>query len=93
MGPWDAFWPSALQREVPKEKLGRVFALDHAGSAGLMPLGMALVGPVVALVGEKPFLIFAGIFHLVVNLIVYRVPGVKEMKTPVNSSNSEQDKR
>ena len=93
VGPWDAFWPSALQREVPKEKLGRVFALDHAGSAGLMPLGMALVGPVVALVGEKPFLIFAGIFHLVVNLIVYRVPGVKEMRTPVNSSNSEQDKR
>ena len=93
VGPWDAFWPSALQREVPKEKLGRVFALDHAGSAGLMPLGMALVGPVVALVGEKPFLIFAGIFHLAINLIVYRVPGVKEMKTPVNSSKSEQDKR
>jgi MFS family permease len=93
VGPWDAFWPSALQREVPKEKQGRVFALDHAGSVGLMPLGMALTGPVVALMGEKHFLIFAGLFHLIVNLIVYRVPGVKEMKTPVNSSNSEQDKR
>ena len=93
VGPWDAFWPSALQREVPKEKLGRVFALDHAGSLGLMPLGMALVGPVTHLMGERNFLIFAAIFHLVVNLIVYRVPGVKEMKTPVNSSNSEQDKR
>ena len=93
VGPWDAFWPSALQREVPKEKLGRVFALDQAGSAGLMPLGMALTGPTVALFGEKQFLIFAGIFHLLVNLIVYRVPGVKEMKTPIkvsNSSNSEQ---
>lgn len=93
VGPWDAFWPSAIQREVPKDKQGRVFALDHAGSVGLMPLGMALTGPTVSLMGEKPFLIFAGIFHLVVNLIVYRVPGVKEMKTPVNSSNSEQDKR
>ena len=93
VGPWDAFWPSAIQREVPKDKQGRVFALDHAGSVGLMPLGMALTGPTVSLMGEKPFLIFAGIFHLVVNVIVYRVPGVKEMKTPVNSSNSEQDKR
>lgn len=95
VGPWDAFWPSALQREVPKEKLGRVFALDQAGSGGLMPLGMALTGPTVALMGEKQFLMFAGIFHLVVNLIVYRVPGVKEMKTPANysanSSKSEQD--
>jgi MFS family permease len=93
VGPWDAFWPSALQREVPKEKLGRVFALDHAGSLGLMPLGMALVGPVTHLMGEKNFLIFAAVFHLAVNLIVYRVPGVKEMRTPVNSSNSEQDMR
>ena len=94
VGPWDAFWPSALQREVPKEKLGRVFALDHAGSAGLMPLGMALVGPITNLMGEKQFLIFAATFHLLVNFIVYQVPGVKEMKTPVkvsNSSNSEQD--
>lgn len=94
VGPWDAYWPSALQREVPKEKLGRVFALDHAGSAGLMPLGMALVGPLTSLMGEKQFLIFAAVFHLAVNLIVYQVPGVKEMKTPVkvaNSSNSEQD--
>ena len=94
VGPWDAFWPSALQREVPKEKLGRVFALDHAGSAGLMPLGMALVGPMTQLMGERNFLIFAALFHLAVNLIVYQVPGVKEMKTPVkvnNSSNSEQD--
>lgn len=90
VGPWDAFWPSAIQREVPKDKQGRVFALDHAGSVGLMPLGMALTGPVVGLMGEKSFLIFAGIFHLVVNVIVYRVPGVKEMKTPVNSSKSEQ---
>ena len=83
----------ALQREVPKEKLGRVFALDHAGSAGLMPLGMALVGPITNLMGEKQFLIFAALFHLAVNFIVYQVPGVKEMKTPVkveNSSNSEQ---
>ncbi len=94
VGPWDAFWPIALQREVPKEKLGRVFALDHAGSAGLMPLGMALVGPLTEWWGEQNFLIFAAAFHLLVNYLVFKVPGVKEMKTPVkiaNSSNSEQD--
>ena len=91
VGPWDAFWPIALQREIPKEKLGRVFALDHAGSAGLMPLGMALVGPLTDLVGERNFLIFAAGFHLLINYLVYKVPGVKELATPRNSSNSEQD--
>jgi len=69
VGPWDAFWPIALQREIPKEKLGRVFALDHAGSAGLMPLGMALVGPLTDLVGERNFLIFAAGFHLLINYL------------------------
>jgi MFS family permease len=91
VGPWDAFWPIALQREIPKEKLGRVFALDHAGSAGLMPLGMALVGPLTDLFGERNFLIFAAVFHLLINYLVYKVPGVKELATPRNSSNSEQD--
>lgn len=86
VGPWDAYWPIALQRAIPKEKLGRVFALDHAGSAGMIPLGMALVGPMTEIFGERNFLIFAAIFHVLVNIVVYRVPGVKEMASPANSS-------
>ena len=91
VGPWDAYWPIALQREVPKEKLGRVFAIDHAGSAGMIPLGMALVGPVTELMGERNFLLFAAAFHILVNVIVYRVPGVKELRSPQLSAKSEQD--
>ena len=91
VGPWDAYWPIALQREVPKEKLGRVFAIDHAGSAGMIPLGMALVGPVTELMGERNFLLIAAAFHILVNVIVYRVPGVKELRSPQLSAKSEQD--
>jgi MFS family permease len=91
VGPWDAYWPIALQREVPKEKLGRVFAIDHAGSAGMIPLGMALVGPVTELVGERNFLLFAAAFHILINILVYRVPGVKELRSPTISAKSEQD--
>ena len=91
VGPWEAYWPLALQREIPKEKLGRVFAIDHAGSAGMIPLGMALVGPVTELMGERNFLLFAAGFHILVNVIVYRVPGVKELRSPQLSAKSEQD--
>jgi len=45
VGPWEAFWNSAIQREIPQELQGRVFSIDHMGTSGLMPLGMALVGP------------------------------------------------
>jgi len=90
VGPWEAFWSSALQREVPRELQGRVFSIDHMGSVGLMPLGMALVGPAVTFFGEKELLIGASIFHVLVCGLVLLVPGVKDMKMPVDSSQGEQ---
>ena len=82
VGPWEAFWASAIQREVPRELQGRVFSLDHMGSVGLMPLGMALVGPAVTLFGEKELLVGASIFHVIICLVVLGVPGVKDLKMP-----------
>ena len=82
VGPWEAFWASAIQREVPRELQGRVFSLDHMGSVGLMPIGMALVGPAVNLFGEKELLIGASILHVLVGFLVLTVPGVKDMKMP-----------
>ena len=82
VGPWEAWWSSAVQREVPQHLQGRVFSIDHMGSAGLMPLGMALIGPAVTLFGEKELLIGASIFHVLISFAILRVPGVKDMKMP-----------
>jgi len=90
VGPWEAFWNSAIQREIPQELQGRVFSIDHMGTSGLMPLGMALVGPAVILFGEKNLLIGASIFHVIICLLVLMVPGVKDMKAPTNYSQGEQ---
>jgi len=90
IGPWEAWWSSAVQREVPAHLQGRVFSIDHMGSTGLMPIGMALVGPAVALFGEKELLIGASIFHLIACFAILRVPGVKDMKMPANYSYGEQ---
>lgn len=90
IGPWEAYWASSIQREIPQELQGRVFSVDYMGSVGLMPLGMALVGPVTHVFGERPFLLAAIAFHLLVCGLVLLVPGVKDLKTPVSSSNSSQ---
>lgn len=82
VGPWEAWWSSAVQREVPPHLQGRVFSIDHMGSAGLMPVGFVLIGPAVDFFGEKPLLIGASIFHIVVCLSILRIPGVKDMKMP-----------
>ena len=91
IGPWEAYWSSSIQREIPQELQGRVFSVDYMGTVGLMPLGMALVGPVTKAFGERQFLIGAIIFHLVVCGLVLLVPGVKDLRTPTrNSSQGEQ---
>jgi MFS family permease len=92
VGPWEAFWATQVQREVPAEYQGRVFSIDYMGSLGLMPLGMALAGPLVNLFGERPLLIGVAVFHLIVCAVVLLVPGVKEMKSsrPPYSSIGEQ---
>jgi MFS family permease len=93
VGPWEAWWSSAVQREVPQHLQGRVFSIDHMGSSGLMPIGMALIGPAVALFGEKQLLIGASIFHVLISFAILGVPGVKDMKMPISRddySNGEQ---
>ena len=89
VGPWEAWWSSAVQREVPQHLQGRVFSIDHMGSAGLMPLGMALIGPAVTLFGEKELLIGASIFHVLISFAILGVPGVKDMKMPKKESDTD----
>ncbi|MEJ6760850.1 MAG: MFS transporter [Candidatus Planktophila sp.] len=81
VGPWEAFWSTQVQREVPAEYQGRVFSIDYMGSLGLMPLGMALAGPMVIVFGERELLIGVAVFHLFICAVVLLVPGVKEMKS------------
>ena len=91
IGGWEAYWVTAVQREVPQDMQGRVFSIDMVGSGGLMPLGMALVGPAVALMGEKSFLLSAIVVHVVICYLVLLVPGVAEMRDPRRSSSLDSD--
>jgi len=96
VGPWEAFWAAAVQREVPQELQGRVFSVDHMGSTALIPLGMVLVGPAAEFFGEKPLLIGVSILHVLISLSVLKVTGVRDLKMPAsfwNSSQGEQLKR
>jgi len=96
VGPWEAFWAAAVQREVPQELQGRVFSVDHMGSTALIPLGMVLVGPAAEFFGERPMLIAVSIVHVLISLSVLKVTGVRDLKMPAsfwNSSQGEQLKR
>jgi MFS family permease len=62
-------WGTLLQRRVPPALLGRVASLDFFVSVSLMPVSMALAGPVADAIGLRNTFYIAGIVPLVVAVI------------------------
>lgn len=70
-------WGTLLQRRVPRHLLGRVSSLDFFVSLALMPVSMALAGPVGEAVGLMPTFLVAAIvpvFFAVAALLIARMP-------------------
>jgi MFS family permease len=62
-------WGTLLQRRVPPELLGRVASLDFFVSVSLMPVSMALAGPVSEAIGLRTTFTIAGIVPVVVAVV------------------------
>jgi len=58
-------WGTLLQRRVPPDLLGRVASLDFFVSVSLMPISMALAGPVSNAIGLANTFLVAGVAPLV----------------------------
>ncbi|MRG60931.1 MFS transporter [Agromyces sp. CFH 90414] len=54
-------WGTLLQRRVPPAMLGRVSSLDFFVSLALMPISMAVAGPVGEAIGLAPAFLIAGL--------------------------------
>ncbi|WP_205471883.1 MFS transporter [Nocardioides sp. SYSU D00038] len=62
-------WGTLLQRRVPPAMLGRVASLDFFVSISLMPVSMALAGPVSEAIGLRTTFYIAGIVPGVVAIV------------------------
>ncbi len=62
-------WGTLLQRRVPPRLLGRVSSLDFFVSLSLMPVSMALAGPLAELVGLEITFLIAGLVPPVVAVV------------------------
>lgn len=70
-------WGTLLQRRVPPHMLGRVASLDFFVSISLMPVSMALAGPVSDAIGLRATFLIAGVVPgvaAVVATIAARLP-------------------
>lgn len=65
----NVIWGTLLQRRVPRHMLGRISSLDFFVSLALMPLSMALAGPLAEVLSLQVIFTAAGILTLVFAII------------------------
>ena len=84
-------WGTLLQTRVPAHMLGRVASLDFFVSVSLMPISMALAGPVSEAIGIRTTFLVAGIVPGVLAALaiwLFRLPQ-DEIAHPLASSGAE----
>jgi MFS family permease len=75
-------WSTTVQREIPSDVLSRVSAYDWFGSLALMPIAMALVGPLSSRIGITTTLVGSGVLMMALILSVLTVPSVIRLRAP-----------
>jgi MFS family permease len=63
-------WDTAMQQEIPQEMLSRVSSYDALGSFVLIPVGLAIAGPVGEAVGARAAFVGAAVLTVGATLLV-----------------------
>src|SRR3954464_1653842 len=81
-------WEMSLQQQIPRRALSRVSSYDFTASAGLMPIGLALAGPVADTVGLHATLRLMSVMGVASALACLAVPAVRELSGPEQGGRS-----
>ncbi|MCX5528593.1 hypothetical protein OG342_38065 [Streptomyces bobili] len=81
-------WETALQTHIPQAALSRVSSYDYLLSAGLMPLGLVLAGPVSESLGVRPTLYAMTFLAVPTALALLCVPAVRRLPAHASGTGS-----
>jgi MFS family permease len=73
-------WDTTMQQQIPEEKLSRVYSYDMLGSIALVPVGLAVIGPIADAFGTEATLVGSALFIVLVTLPVFAVRDVRELR-------------
>jgi MFS family permease len=73
-------WDTTMQQEIPQEKLSRVYSYDALGSWVLIPLGLAVAGPLAEVFGTRDTILVAAAISLTATLAVLLIPDVRTIE-------------
>jgi MFS family permease len=72
-------WETALQQNVPLGALSRVDSYDWMVSSGLRPLGLAVAGPIAAVVGLRGALLGATAILIISTSVLLCMPSIRNL--------------
>ncbi|HEX2105028.1 MAG TPA: MFS transporter [Solirubrobacteraceae bacterium] len=75
-------WDTSLQEQIPPHAVSRVSSYDFTVSLGLMPIGMALAGPIAGEFGLHATLLLMSAAGAAVALTWLAVPDVRRVRRP-----------
>ena len=79
-------WETQLQQHIPPHAQSRVSSFDYLGSLTLMPLGLALVGPIATQVGVRTTAVWASVIAALVSIAVASTPSLRALRPAVASA-------
>jgi MFS family permease len=77
---YGVFWDTTLQEHIPEEKLSRVSSYDVLGSFALIPVGVAVMGPISSAIGVAETLLGAAVVVVIATVAVISVPDVRNLR-------------
>ena len=78
-------WETSLQQHIPSRALSRVSSYDFTASAGLMPIGLVLAGPLADGIGLHAALRLMTLVGVLSALACLAVPSVRALARPEQS--------
>jgi MFS family permease len=73
-------WETTLQEQIPEHAISRVSSYDYLVSVGLMPVGLALAGPLEAAVGLHELLALQTAIAVPIALAALAIPAVRSLR-------------
>jgi predicted MFS family arabinose efflux permease len=73
-------WDTTMQQEIPPAALSRVYSYDLLGSVAIVPIGLAVAGPIADLIGVREALWGAAAIVVVATLPVFAVRDLRRLE-------------
>ncbi|MEN0013431.1 MAG: hypothetical protein AAGC46_08695 [Solirubrobacteraceae bacterium] len=76
----ESVWEGALLHAIPDDLISRMAAYDWLGSAALVPLGLAVWGPLAAWLGTVATLGLGAAIVLAASVALFAVPDIRHFE-------------